>query len=86
MKSPRSNSVRPLGALRDVRRVAGDECRSGFLQLERPDETVSGVVADRVFFKPEHAAAAGRRLRRGLTPASRRGAPAARFLRSASKA
>jgi aminomethyltransferase len=25
------------------------------LTVERPDETVSAVVADRVFFKPEHA-------------------------------
>jgi aminomethyltransferase len=25
------------------------------LEIERPEETVSGVVADRVFFKPEHA-------------------------------
>jgi len=25
------------------------------LEIERPDETVSGVVADRVFFKPEQA-------------------------------
>jgi glycine cleavage system aminomethyltransferase T len=25
------------------------------LEIERPDQTVSGVVADRVFFKPEHA-------------------------------
>ncbi|HYZ06219.1 MAG TPA: glycine cleavage T C-terminal barrel domain-containing protein, partial [Rubrobacter sp.] len=25
------------------------------LEVERPDETVSAVVADRVFFKPEHA-------------------------------
>jgi hypothetical protein len=27
------------------------------LMVERPDETVSAVVADRVFFKPEHAEA-----------------------------
>jgi aminomethyltransferase len=25
------------------------------LEIERPEETVSGVVADRVFFKPEKA-------------------------------
>ena len=25
------------------------------LEVERPDETVPAVVADRVFFKPEHA-------------------------------
>ena len=25
------------------------------LEIERPEETVSAVVADRVFFKPEHA-------------------------------
>ena len=25
------------------------------VEIERPDQTVSGVVADRVFFKPEHA-------------------------------
>ena len=25
------------------------------IEIERPDQTVSGVVADRVFFKPEHA-------------------------------
>jgi hypothetical protein len=25
------------------------------LMVERPDETVSAVVADRVFFKPDHA-------------------------------
>ena len=25
------------------------------LEIERPGETVSGVVADRVFYKPEHA-------------------------------
>ncbi|HKH10358.1 MAG TPA: glycine cleavage T C-terminal barrel domain-containing protein, partial [Rubrobacter sp.] len=25
------------------------------LEVERPEETVSAVVADRVFFKPEHA-------------------------------
>ena len=25
------------------------------LVIERPEETVEGVVADRVFFKPEHA-------------------------------
>jgi glycine cleavage system aminomethyltransferase T len=25
------------------------------LEIERPEETVPAVVADRVFFKPEHA-------------------------------
>jgi hypothetical protein len=25
------------------------------LEIERPGETVSGIVADRVFYKPEHA-------------------------------
>jgi glycine cleavage system aminomethyltransferase T len=25
------------------------------IEIERPDQTVTGVVADRVFFKPDHA-------------------------------